>query len=333
MPQVRVVIPTFNRAEAVCAALETVERQTFQDYEVIVVDDGSSDDSVARLDRLSRRDPRIRCIVQSHAGAAAARNAAVAVDGNYRYVAFLDADDLWEPNHLAAAVEVLENEPGVALVFGAFEMKDLSDTWTADELKDREARARRPVALSARRFAPNVHILDPERTFNAFVAGTICPIVPTVVIRKSAAGGLPWFDTTLAVMEDATFFLRLSAQRQTWAFVDEKQCVARFLGDNLTRSRDLTSPATLVRQRATLRFARFKLSLCTIPADRRQLRQEIAEAAYLVGQCCAEQQDLPGARSSYVSSLTMSPTYLAAKALVGTFLSKSLITRLKRRRA
>lgn len=112
-PLVSVVIPTHNCAAYIVHAIESVLAQTVQDLEIIVVDDGSTDTTAARLKRFGKA---IDYLAQDRRGAAVARNAGIA-QARGRYVAFLDADDLWEPDKLALQVSLAEAHPGVGLVF------------------------------------------------------------------------------------------------------------------------------------------------------------------------------------------------------------------------
>jgi glycosyltransferase involved in cell wall biosynthesis len=103
---VSVVIPAFNRVDDIGRALDSVLAQTFQDFEIVVVDDGSTDGSAAFVE--SRGSAKVRLIrLPDNRGAAAARNTGVAAAAG-RYVAFLDSDDTWEPVKLALQVTALE---------------------------------------------------------------------------------------------------------------------------------------------------------------------------------------------------------------------------------
>jgi teichuronic acid biosynthesis glycosyltransferase TuaG len=98
-PTVSVITPVYNAARFLPAHLACVRAQTSGDYEHVVVDDGSSDETPAILARAAAGDARIRVIRQANAGAHAARNAALAA-ARGRYIAFLDADDLWLPQKI-----------------------------------------------------------------------------------------------------------------------------------------------------------------------------------------------------------------------------------------
>lgn len=111
---VTVVIPCFNGEGYLAEALASVLAQTHADLEVIVVDDGSTDGSLAIA--RSTGDPRVRVVVQANAGVAAARNRGVA-EARGEYVAFLDQDDLWLPPKLELQLVLLGRSPEVGLVY------------------------------------------------------------------------------------------------------------------------------------------------------------------------------------------------------------------------
>lgn len=104
-PTVSVIIPTYNRCALLMRALESALGQTFQDIEVIVADDGSTDGTGEMLRAL--QDPRVRYVHLSHGGACAARNAGMAL-AEGRYIAFLDSDDVWRKDKLKRQLSQLQ---------------------------------------------------------------------------------------------------------------------------------------------------------------------------------------------------------------------------------
>ena len=105
---VSVVIPLYNKEKQVGRTLESVLAQTFKDFEVVIVDDGSTDGSAEVVKTFD--DPRIRLIRQANAGVSAARNRGIDA-ARYDYIALLDADDLWEPEYLATQVNLIKEYP------------------------------------------------------------------------------------------------------------------------------------------------------------------------------------------------------------------------------
>lgn len=105
MPQVSVIIPLYNKGLYIRRALESVFAQTFEDYEIIVVDDGSTDNGPEQVSSYS--DPRLRLIHQANAGPGAARNRGIN-EAQGKYVTFLDADDEWLPEFIQKSYVVLE---------------------------------------------------------------------------------------------------------------------------------------------------------------------------------------------------------------------------------
>jgi glycosyltransferase involved in cell wall biosynthesis len=115
-PRVSVIVPTYNRARLVCATLESVFAQSYQDFEIIVVDDGSTDDTAAAV---AAYGDRVRYLRQANRGVNPARNCGIAA-ARGEFIALADSDDLWEPWKLATQVKLLETYPAVGFVFSDF---------------------------------------------------------------------------------------------------------------------------------------------------------------------------------------------------------------------
>jgi glycosyltransferase involved in cell wall biosynthesis len=120
-PQFTVVIPLYNKAQSIGRTLDSVCAQTFQDLEVIIIDDGSTDDSVNVV--TPRLNDRIRLISQSNGGVSAARNAGLRA-ARSSYVAFLDADDLWLPEYLETLANLIRLYPNAGIYATAYRLSD-----------------------------------------------------------------------------------------------------------------------------------------------------------------------------------------------------------------
>jgi glycosyltransferase involved in cell wall biosynthesis len=128
-PSVSIVIPTYNRAELLTRAIASVQAQTYSAWELIVVDDASTDDTAERVAALASVDPRIRLIRNTGSrGPGGARNAGL-VQCRAGWVAFLDSDDIWQPVKLARFVAEAEALPEAVLIG--------SDYWMVDRDENR----------------------------------------------------------------------------------------------------------------------------------------------------------------------------------------------------
>jgi 2-oxo-4-hydroxy-4-carboxy--5-ureidoimidazoline (OHCU) decarboxylase len=116
-PAVSIVMPTLNRGWVIGAAIRSVQAQAFSDWELIVVDDGSSDDT-SELMKALERDQRVRYVMQPHAGQCGARNHGLRL-ARGSLIAYLDSDNVWYPGYLAAAVAVFSAKPAVDCLYGA----------------------------------------------------------------------------------------------------------------------------------------------------------------------------------------------------------------------
>lgn len=141
---VSIVVPVFNACRYLEETVRSVQSQSYSDWELLLVDDCSTDGSVELIQRLAASDGRIRCIRQAaNGGAARARNRGVSEAGG-RYIAFLDADDLWKPQKLERELEFME-KTSAAFVFSGYEFADEEGRGTGkvvyvpDELTYRQA--------------------------------------------------------------------------------------------------------------------------------------------------------------------------------------------------
>jgi glycosyltransferase involved in cell wall biosynthesis len=133
-PRCSVVIPLFNKAGYVSRAIDSVLAQTFPHFELLVVDDGSTDGSAEAVRRY--QEARIRLITQENAGEGAARNRGIA-EARTDWIALLDADDEWLPRFLEKAVAAVESHPAAAMIFTNLREAAQGTLWN-DDSRERE---------------------------------------------------------------------------------------------------------------------------------------------------------------------------------------------------
>lgn len=118
---ISVVIPLYNKEQSIASTLQTVLKQIYQDFEIVIVNDGSTDHSVEEVTKVL--DPRIRLIHQSNAGVSAARNRGIK-EARGEFVAFLDADDVWKPDYLKTQYKLTQKYPECSVFASDYEFKD-----------------------------------------------------------------------------------------------------------------------------------------------------------------------------------------------------------------
>lgn len=188
-PAVSVIIPTYNQARFITRAVESVLAQSYSNYELIVVDDGSTDGTQAVLAGYA---DRLVCLRQEHAERSAARNFGLR-HATGRYVAFLDADDTLLPNMLAMQTNYLERHLRTAFVHGYALMADADNHIV------------KPEVLMG---AP----LDSGQTpFASLLVGTSV-LIHTALVRRSCLDEVGGFDGSLSGCEDWDLWLRLAAR-------------------------------------------------------------------------------------------------------------------------
>lgn len=129
---ISVIIPLYNKEQSIARTLQTVLNQTFQDYEIIIVNDGSTDNSLEETRKVS--DSRIRIINQENAGVSAARNRGIE-EAKYDLIAFLDADDEWMPDYLETQYKLYKKYPECEVFACNYEFRDNSGKITHTIIK------------------------------------------------------------------------------------------------------------------------------------------------------------------------------------------------------
>jgi len=200
--KVSVIIPAFNSAATIVATVESALGQTLSDLEVIVVDDGSADGTLALLSTI--HDSRVRVIRAAHGGVSRARNLGLE-DARGEFIAFLDADDMWTADKLEAQVAALDSDPEAGAVY----------SWTV--FLDDDGRylfAKGPQHDSGDVYA--------ELLVTFFLAGG-----SNVLARRQCIDAAGRFDESVQPVEDWEYWLRV-AKLARFALVPRYQVLYRF---------------------------------------------------------------------------------------------------------
>jgi len=227
--KVSVITPAYNAAKFIVKALDSVSSQTFPVREIVVVDDGSSDDTR----ELVRTWMDAWCVPvklqsQANAGVSVARNTAINFASG-EWVAFLDADDIWLPNHVEDLMAAAKSYPQALTVFG----DAIQFTQEGDEYPyfSREKSLKCAIKRQG-----DYHLLDAEAFFAGTVPGLfLCPSASMVKRRVALANG--GFDASILYIEDRDFFLRMALQGPI-AFVDRSISRKRVHDSNITHPRN-----------------------------------------------------------------------------------------------
>lgn len=184
MPRVSVVIPTYNRRDLVREAIASVTAQSYTDFEVIVVDDGSDDGTAEVVQQFAR----IRYIYQPNHGVSAARNAGVAL-AQGELLAFLDSDDLWQPRKLECQVALFDQYPDIQIC-------QSDEIWTRGGVRVNPHNKHRKTGGDI--FARSLEL---------------CLVSPSaVMMRRALFEELGGFDETLPACEDYDLWLRITTR-------------------------------------------------------------------------------------------------------------------------
>ena len=214
-----IIIPVYNGAKHIDGAIESVLSQTVSDWELLIVDDGSTDDTASVLEKYAG-DSRITVISQPNSGVSAARNTGIA-HAKGSHLAFLDADDVWHPDHLEVMRELIAKYPDAGL-YGTFTKTKLvngSEITSCDFFKDREETVYLEDFFEAYR---------KDKSAKMFTVITTC----TTAEAMKKAGGFPLHTP---IGEDLEMSLRVAAY---YPVVLSSRATATYVKENSTATKD-----------------------------------------------------------------------------------------------
>jgi glycosyltransferase involved in cell wall biosynthesis len=306
MPKVSVIIPTYNYGRFLGEALQSVLNQTFADFEIIVVDDGSTDNTRDVAARFN--DNRIRYIYQENRGVSAARNAAI-WDSKGEHIAFLDADDIWLPEKLELQVKVLDLRPEVAIV--------CSDTYFFD---DQTGDILGRFWHDDKQFHGWFNPREASQNALRYLLYRGCFIAPTVtMVRREVFHVVGGFDEALKTHEDWDMFVRIT-QRFAIETIDMPLAKNRRHGANLSAKQEQMYES----EQKALQKAIFSYSLK--PDEIKIAKRRLAHLHFLYGSRSVADGKVKLGRERLLASIRINPWYIKAYIhLVKSLLGSKLI--------
>lgn len=276
---VSIILPTYNRAAFLPEALAAIRAQVWSDWELIVVDDGSTDATAEVVRQHTAGWPQpVRYVYQENQGAYGARNTGLDL-ARGRYIAFYDSDDLWLPHHLRDCVEALEANPEVDWVYGACRMVDqASGQVLAKSTFYVEGRPRPFLQLRCRQVG-RLRILDDPRVIECMIRhGLYCGLQDSV-IRRRLFEGYRFEAHSRNEGEDQLIVIEALARGHRLAYLDQVHVEYRVHGGNSSvtgRAKDVEK-AQRVHRALVEGFERLAARGLLTGADRRALRRRIAD--------------------------------------------------------
>lgn len=233
-PLVSVVVPTYNYARFIDETLENLRAQTYESWECVVVDDGSTDDTAEVVARFAEREPRVRYLRQANQRQSVAKNTGLAATSG-EYVQFLDADDFIEPLKFERQVEFMEAHAGADIVYGGVRF---FHTERPDERLHSMFGENKPwmpeVSGSGR------EVLLPLLRQNIMV-------INAPLLRRSVVDDVGPFDPRLPPVEDWEYWIRCALAGKRFEFRDFEGTLALVRSHGASASRQPVSVLTAWR--------------------------------------------------------------------------------------
>jgi glycosyltransferase involved in cell wall biosynthesis len=302
-PFFSVVIPTYNHARFLRDALNSVLVQTDPDFEVLVVNNYSTDDTVGVIESL--RDPRIRRIdFANHGVIGASRNVGI-LESRGEYIAFLDSDDLWYPDKLSRVREVLD-APGEI------------DVVCHEQVYRKDGRIWRRS-----RYRPPRSRWNEMYDYLLFVRNCLSPSATTVRRSKLLEVGLFAEDRELVTVEDYDLWLKLAENCRFWF-------LPYVLGEHLIHGENASHRA-LFHAEGALRVLKRHFAAhpsMTRGRIRRRARRREASVFYGTGRLLERQGDMRGALAQYGTAIRTAPDFWRTYPGLALFLVRSMAMKL-----
>lgn len=288
MPEVSVIIPVYNAEKYIKRTIDSVLNQTYNDFEIIVIDDGSTDNSKKILDEYK---DKVRYFYQNNSGVSSARNNAIKLSSG-KYIALLDQDDLWYPQKLEIQINYLKEHPDTALLYSDCNYIDENDN------------------INFRLFEKNKSYQG--NVFKELIIDNFIPI-PTVLIKKEVLEKVGLFLENYTFAEEHELYIRIAKDHKI-GYIDEPLAGYRVHDSNLSKQIDRSIKEDIsVKEDVLAKYA------SEIEPYKNEVLKKLAEYHYHLGIIYRSAGHNKKARESFKISIKIS--LFSLKQIIFLFLS------------
>lgn len=189
MSKISVIIPTYNAERTLLETIESIQKQTFQDLEILVINDGSTDQTLELLNQID--EPRLKILSYENGGLPIARNRGIAA-AQGEFLSFIDADDLWTPDKLESQLTALQQHPNAGVAY----------SWTLNMITQQDQVS----------FTQGCSSLAQGNVYSDLLIGNFIGSGSNILIRRSVMDKMQGFEPSLKSYEDWDFYLRVATQ-------------------------------------------------------------------------------------------------------------------------
>jgi cellulose synthase/poly-beta-1,6-N-acetylglucosamine synthase-like glycosyltransferase len=276
---VSIIVPTYNRAKFLPDALESIRNQTWTGWELILVDDGSKDDTAAVVERLTPRMGRpVRYVRRENGGPGAARNTGLD-HAKGKFVAFLDSDDCWLPHHLTDCVSALDGSPEVSWIFSAGRRVDHQTKRVLIE-HTMYGNHSRPSFLDLRtRQVGALRIFDDPSLLSCALRSGGFAGLQSSMVRREVFSKIRF--QPMAIFEDRLAFMRAVAEGFQMGYLDDVHVIVYSHGENTSFASDKALESRLASTSAYVKAMEgLAEELCLSRREFRALRANQGEESF-----------------------------------------------------
>ena len=301
MPKVSVIIPTYNRAELLREAIDSVLAQTYKDFELIVVDDNSTDNTKDAVEGYTKNFQNIRYAVNRHKkGASGARNAGIE-SASGEWIAFLDSDDIWREDKLRLQMSLAEKDNDVGLIFTNFACfpKENKEYFIFARYEDKKYKtffSEKYWAITSDGF-----YIQKKPLFSMILKTLLQIKTPSVIVKRSLLSDIR-YDEELVINEDVDLALRVNLKCR-FGYIDLPLVKIRRHEENV----DLTVPEEKKTQ-SVLRFcdnlaALLKSGQALSGEDKASIKFAISRFYFDIGYKYRQKGDIASAKKYYLKAM------------------------------